>query len=105
MDKTNTKAKTTRKKSSGSLVRKVFLTFFITAIMVGLVTQSKRYNEVVNQIAVVDEQLSAEREKNVRLKEQQEYYKSDEYIEKMAREHLGYVKSDEIVFKNKSEGQ
>lgn len=54
---------------------------------------SASIEELNNQI---EEQNSLQEE----LTKQNEYKNSDEYIEKLAREKLGMVKSDEIVFYN-----
>ena len=48
----------------------------------------------------MQEQIQAETEYNDKLKEEQEMIGTYEYIERKAREKLGYVKKDEIVFIN-----
>ena len=40
-----------------------------------------------------------EKQKKEEYSNQMEYYSTDEYIEKIAREQLGLVMPDEIVFK------
>lgn len=47
--------------------------------------------------------IEEETKENAKLLEQKEYSESDLYIEKIAREKLGLVKEDEIVFMEKSE--
>ena len=47
--------------------------------------------------------FSSEKEKQLELQSRQSYYESDEYIEKVAREQLGLVKSGELVFINNAE--
>lgn len=42
--------------------------------------------------------IQEEKELNEELKKQNEYKNSDEYIEKIARDKLGMVKSNEIIF-------
>ena len=37
------------------------------------------------------------------LENEKEYVGSDEYVEKVAREKLGWAKDDELVFKKKDE--
>ena len=44
--------------------------------------------------------LKQEQERNATLKEKQKYLDSDEYYEEIARENLGLLKSDEILFIN-----
>ncbi|NLJ87281.1 MAG: hypothetical protein GX327_00620 [Epulopiscium sp.] len=49
------------------------------------------------------EKIEEENQEHAKLLEQKEYSQSDMYIEKVAREKLGLVKEDEIVFMEKSE--
>ncbi len=47
----------------------------------------------------LEKQIEEETEKKEEYNNQMEYYSTDEYIEKIAREQLGLVMPDEIVFK------
>ena len=55
------------------------------------------------QIAEYREKIRMEQEEQERLLKEKEYIQSDMYIEKVAREKLGLVKEDEIVFMEKTE--
>ncbi len=46
----------------------------------------------------IQAQIEEVKEENQRLKEELEKMQSDEYIEKIARERLGLIKSGEILF-------
>ena len=53
------------------------------------------YNEKIQQL---NEEIDAANKKNEDLKYQTEYKNSNEYIEKIARDKLGMVKNNEIIF-------
>jgi len=83
--------------------RRIHFSFFIFLAMlvyavVTILNQSqviKEQNE--RQAELVREMESLESEINA-LENELEYIGSDEYIEQMARERLGWVKEDEIKF-------
>ncbi|WP_250278972.1 FtsB family cell division protein [[Clostridium] colinum] len=56
-----------------------------------------KYNEKINELNM---KIDTANKKNDELKYQTEYKNSNEYIEKIARDKLGMVKSNEIVFYN-----
>ena len=47
----------------------------------------------------LEDEIAEENKKKQEYTNQMEYYTTDEYIEKIAREQLGLVMQDEIVFK------
>lgn len=48
--------------------------------------------------AALEEQIEEEKERTVEIEELKEYMLTDEYAEDMAREKLGLVKENEIVY-------
>ena len=48
-------------------------------------------------------QVKEEKEKQQEFEARREYYTSDAYIEQIAREQLGMVKSNEILYINRGE--
>ncbi len=62
-----------------------------------------KYNSLINYNARIDEinkEIEDATKKNNELKAQMEYKNSNEYIEKIAREKLGMIKNNEIIFYN-----
>lgn len=53
-----------------------------------------------HEIDNLKEEISNQKELSKELDEKEKLYASDDYIEQVARETLGLVKSDEKVFKN-----
>ena len=47
--------------------------------------------------------MKEEKEKQQEFEARREYYTSDAYIERIAREQLGMVKSNEILYINRGE--
>ena len=47
----------------------------------------------------LEQQLSDEEARTEEIEEMQEYMQSDEYIEKIAKEKVGLIKDNEIIFK------
>ena len=64
-----------------------------------------QYTNKSEQYALVQEnlqqQIDDEEENQKAIEEQAEYQKTDAYIEDLAREKLGLVHEDEIIFKKK----
>ena len=83
--------------------RRIHFTFFIVLAMfvyavVMILNQSQVINEQKEQQeALLRQKESLEAEIHA-LENELEYIGSDEYIEQMARERLGWVKEDEIKF-------
>ena len=85
------------KKISGLFLR-VFVLVFVVAVAVGIGRQAARYQEVKDETASVAAQVKEEKEKQQEFEARREYYTSDAYIEQIAREQLGMVKSNEILY-------
>ena len=59
----------------------------------------KKIDENIKRQTQLQEQLDAEAARTEEIEDLQEYMKSDEYMEKIAREKIGLVKENEIIFK------
>ena len=57
-----------------------------------------KLNELHSIEASVQSEIDLENKKTADLQKEQEYQKSDAFIEKIAREQLGLIKKDEILF-------
>ncbi|MGL6174237.1 MAG: FtsB family cell division protein [Cellulosilyticaceae bacterium] len=85
----------------------IFSMFFVITVttIIGLGLKAREFNKILSDL---DSQITfskAELNKDVKrleeLKKEKESMNSPEYIEKVAREKLGMVKKDDIVFKQK----
>lgn len=72
----------------------------VIAVIAMFVPQIKQYNELHRKEAALQEEIRLEEEIVKHLKDQQERLKSDpRFVEKLAREELGYAKPGETVFR------
>jgi len=62
--------------------------------------QLSRYEEYRRELDRLTAELEQEQQVAVDLRYRQAFYDSDAYIELLAREMLGFVRQDEIIFQN-----
>jgi len=99
-------AKKRRKKKQKSFTRTMvftFMVFFVLVVAVSVYNQGSNLYALRQEQTAISKQIEAEKERQLELQSRQSYYESDEYIEKVAREQLGLVKSGELVFINNAE--
>ncbi len=96
--------KTTRKKekSFSNILVLCFMLIFVCAICFNLYSQARTIYNLKQEEIALNAQIDDEKKKNLELNVNQDYYTSDAYIEKVAREQLGLVKPGEIEFINKA---
>ena len=75
----------------------------IALVLLGsLMVQSKglqqRLDYYNSKAATLEKSIDSEKERTKEIEAQKEYLKTDEYVEEAAREKLGLVKDNEIVF-------
>lgn len=80
-------------------IRTVFVLLFIFYVIYTLGTQQIRIRSLANQEKELEMKLEKLVKKKAALKEEIELLHTDEYIEKVARDELGFVKSGEYIFK------
>ena len=97
------KKKNKKSKKISGLFLRVLVLVFVVAVAVGIGRQAARYQEVKDETASVAAQVKEEKEKQQEFEARREYYTSDAYIEQIAREQLGMVKSNEILYINRGE--
>ena len=90
-----------RKKSSG-----LGIVAFVVLIFCGIVSYSRvglaqEQVEAQRNITRIESDIAKQNQRAVDIKEQKEYQKTRQYIEEIARERLGLVYKDEIIFEPK----
>ena len=85
-------------KAPHNMVTFVFMIIFALAILVSISRNITVYKELKAEEAALLESIDAENQRTQELYKEQEYYTSDEYIEGIARNQLGLIKPNEIVF-------
>lgn len=99
MTKADNKTKKKIKSSSTTKFVGVILTVFSVFVVANLVIQLNTYAQLKSEKEALETRIAEENKKKEDYNNQMEYYSTDEYIEKIAREQLGLVMPDEIVFK------
>ncbi|WP_281816802.1 FtsB family cell division protein [Vallitalea longa] len=94
-----------RKKKKTKAILFATLVLILLTTVVGIKVSSLYVKNIglEKQESSLEEQIEAEQEKHIDLLKEQEYIKSDEYIEQLGREKFGLVKPDEIIFVNEDE--
>ncbi len=85
---------------------KLFVLFILCSSTYSVINQGIVIREYKKEIKSLNEQIKQEDENIKKVKSEIENYKTDEYIEKIAREKLKMVKPGEIIYIdiNKREG-
>ena len=87
-----------RIKSPTRLVVGLFMTVFLAVACFNVVSQVNTYRKLKQDEARILADIQNEKDKAEELKIQKEYLSSSEYIEEVARNQLGLIKPDEILF-------
>jgi cell division protein DivIC len=79
------------------------ITVVVLVLMAALLVSGQRLNAKIEEgemrITELTEQTAEEEARTEEITELQEYMKSDEYAEQVAKDKLGLVKDGEIVFR------
>ncbi|NLP46773.1 MAG: hypothetical protein GX347_06995 [Epulopiscium sp.] len=76
----------------------LFLILFFSIIGAKLYGLYGIYEGLEKEALELEKQIQQEKERQVLLLKDKDYYASDQYIEKIARERLGLIMPDEIIF-------
>ncbi|MCF0146144.1 MAG: septum formation initiator family protein [Eubacterium sp.] len=85
---------------------KWLLVFVILAMLITMIAGFKmktRLSEGAAQIEKLQQQTDEENRRAEELKEMEDYVKSDEYLKQIAKDKLGLIDSNEIIFKESKE--
>ncbi len=89
------------KKRLNKKERRIVTALFLAAVCVMVVKgvmQQPKILENQDRIADLQEKIEYEKQRMQEVDEMKDKVDTDEYIEKVAREKLGLIKDDEIVF-------
>lgn len=94
--------KTKNKKSLTSTMVGIFMFVFIVVVSINFISQVNIYSDLKSEERVLQKSIDEQKQMALDLAGKKEYFSSDAYIEKIAREQLGLIKSNEILFVNRS---
>lgn len=93
--------KNIKKSNKKNIASKIYI-FAYLFFLICFATYVNHYYKILNdynkQINQLSNEIELEKKNNAKLIEQIEYKNSNEYIEKIAREKLGMIKNNEIIF-------
>ena len=79
------------------------ITFVVAISFIAMMTQSisveKQLSQYQQELEELDNKMTEETERTKEIDDMKEYMETDEYAEEVARDKLGLVKDNEIVFK------
>lgn len=74
-----------------------FVVFFIGTCLWQTISMQQKSEELDQTIAQLEEQIEEEKEKQLDIKVEQDYYQSDQYKEQMARDRCKLIYPGEIL--------
>ncbi len=92
-----------KQKKSNRIWVRIFLIVFAIVVVADVAWQYQRYEVLQEELSEINQQIAEEKKKATDFEARKEYYNSDAYIEQIAREKLGLVKSNEILYINRAE--
>lgn len=79
------------------------ITFVVAILFIAMMTQSisveKQLSQYQQELEELDNKMTEEIERTKEIDDMKKYMETDEYAEEVARDKLGLVKDNEIVFK------
>lgn len=90
-----------KKTRPDNLFMRLFLIVFVAVIAVCTGLQMQKYEALQKEAAELSQQIAEEEKRLKEFEKKKEYYNSDAYIEQIAREKLGLVKSNEVLIINR----
>ena len=99
----NGKMKKRKKRNSQNKIAMLSITFVVAVLFIAMMTKSLKLQQQISdyrtEIKAVESQMEEEKERTKEIDEIKERMDTDEYVAEVAREKLGLVKDNEIVFK------
>lgn len=96
----NTKAKRTNRENKVAMIGiSIVVCMLLVILLIEGSSLQIKYQANEAKQAQLNEQLAAEQARTEEIEELQKYMQSDEYAEKIAKEKIGLVKDNEILFK------
>ena len=85
------------------LLLSVMFVAFVVYALVTIISQASQIRDSKEIIDLANQQLAYEQKRSQELDEETSKIGTDEFIEKQAKEKLGYVKSNEKIFYDKAQ--
>ena len=93
------KKKAEKKRRTTELSITIVLCLLVGVLTVKGISLQQKVNANASRISSLNSQIEKEKQRTDEIDDLKEYMQTDEYIEKTAREKLGIVKDNDILFK------
>ena len=92
-----------KKRNLQNRIAMLSITFVVAILFIAMMTKSisveKQLSQYQQKLEKLDNKMTEETERTKEIDDLKEYMGTDEYAEEVARDKLGLVKDNEIVFK------
>ena len=92
-----------KKRNLQNRIAMLSITFVVAILFIAMMTKSisveKQLSQYQQELEKLDNKVTEETERTKEIDDLKEYMETDEYAEEVARDKLGLVKDNEIVFK------
>ena len=99
----NSKKKRVKKVDLQNRIAMLSITFVVGLLFIGMMSKGMELQKELDgyqaKLEQLNEQLEEEAQRTQEIDDLKDYMKTDEYAEEVAREKLGLVKGNEIIFK------
>ena len=89
-----------RQNRLGMLLVSIVVAMLLVVIMFSMVKLKKKQNGYLEREETLNALIEAEEERSKKLEEYEIYTKTSKYVEEVAKERLGLVYGDEIIFES-----
>ena len=91
-----------KRKRTGILTVSAAVILLCGALLFNSYNLSNRLDEYDDVVAGLNQQISEQQQESEELVKESDYVKTEEYMEQVAREKLGLVKENEIIFQKET---
>lgn len=99
--RTNRRASSLRRHKASVLGISAVLLLLVAVVSVSSISLRAKNQAYIAQEAELEEKIQAEEERSQEIEDLEEYVGTDEYVEQTAKEKLGLIYENEIIFKRK----
>ena len=92
--------RTNKKNHFGMVTVLILVTMFCSVIGIKSISLKNKRDDYNKRIETLTQQIEAEKERTKELEEYEKYTKTVKYVEEVAKDKLGLVYEDEIVFES-----
>lgn len=97
--------RTKKSNHTGMVAVLILVAMFCSVIIIKSISLENKRDEYSKRIEVLEQQIAEQEQRTLDLEEYEKYTKTVKYVEEVAKDKLGLVYEDEIVFESGVEEQ